>query len=451
MAEKILKFGGTDPLSRVEADRGEAEPERDPRGQRGTEIVRGVHLMSAVEQLEPATTASMTYFDPDAPDVSLEELTEAVREGRMDLGEVMTKTSRFTPLVNPRRSRQKESGELTPDSDADLWHVPTSSYQAMPPRQIFRPLAEAIDANEAIDNSGVFGEFRTRRNGGEVHGDIWFDDLDVGAIDGDPVRLGFKFRWDYYGDTSFGYRPFAQRTRCKNSVAPLDDWQTVMHHNKSINWREMWGEAVRELGIYGDRVSQQIQAARDIILDFETTGDLTEGEDNEDGVVPVPFGLEEFYEHIGFGGDRIPADHAREEARNSGNPEESATRISAWNVHNGATYWLSWHWNGAEDSRAFRQYRRTANDLLFNPHQIVERAQEDFERQQRRRVVQNVLEGRPIEEATDEEMDEINNRMMNNDAVVRMRSSVETIGEMVEQFEQTEERLDRMQEAAAEQ
>lgn len=451
MAERILKFGGIDPLSRVEAEQGEAEPDRDPRGQQGTEIVRGMHLMSAVEQLEPSATTTMAYFDPDteAREMSLDELEAAITEGNLSLEDVMTKTERFTPLVNPRRSRLKNRGELSRDADADLWHVPTGKYQAMPPRQMFKPLAGAIDDNDAVSNDGVYGEFRERRNGGEVFGDIWFDDFSVGAIDGDPVRLGFQFGWNYFGDRAFYFQPFAQQTRCKNSVAPLDEKQVVMHHNKSVNFREVWEEALRELGLYGDTLSQQLQAARDILFDF--SGELLEEDGDDDlDIIPMPMSLDAFYEHVGLPDPRIPADHAREEARNSSDPRETANRINAWHVHAGATYWLSWHWNGSEDSRAFREYRRTADDLLFNPHQMASRVEDSYEEEQRTTVINQVLgPDRDLSDATEEEREEIEDALADHEGIATMRNSVESLEDMVDTYEQTEERLERMQEAMA--
>jgi hypothetical protein len=404
--------------------------------------------MSAVEQLEPSATTAMAYFDPDAgaKEMSLAELEGAVVAGDVSLKDVLTKTERFTPLVNPRRSRLKRRGELSAGADADLWHVPTDNYQAMPPRQVFQPLAAAIDDNDDVDNSSVYGEFRERRNGGEVFGNCWFDDFEVGAIDGDPVRLGFRFGWSYFGDRAFYHQPYAQQSRCKNSVAPLGDKQVVMHHNKSVSFREVWAEALRELGLYGDTLSQHIQAARDILFDFSGGP----GAEDDFDVIAMPMDLDGFYGHVGLPDPGIPADHAREEARNSGDPRESADRVNAWHVHAGATYWLSWHWNGSEGSRAFREYRRTANDLLFNPHQTAGRVRDSYESEKRQTVINEVLgAGRGLANANEQERAEIEDRLADHEGVATIRNSVETLEEMVETFEQAEDRLDRMQEAMA--
>lgn len=453
MADRILKFGGVGALSANERPAGEAEPDEDPRGRLGTEIVRGLHLVSAAEQLEPATTAGMAYFDPDAPDLDLDEIEEAVQDGRLSLSDVMTKTDRFTPLVNPRRSRLKSRGEMSGDSDADLWHVPTNNYRAKPPRHVFGQMARVIDNNDSIDNEGVYGEFRERRNGGEVYGNVWFDDFDVGAIDGDPVRLGMKFRWNYFGDLSFSWRPFAQQTRCQNSVAPLDDWQPVMAHNRSVDWREEWEEAIRGLGVYGDHLSQQIMAARDILFEFAGGfEEFEESDTDDDDIISIPMGLEAFYRHLDLPDPQIPADHAREEANASGDDRESSSRINAWHVHAGVTYWLAWHWNGSENSRAFREYRRTANDLLFNPHQITGRVRESYEQEERAKVVREVLgKGRPLDDADPDERAEIEERLNDHKGIATIAASTETLGDMVEDFEDTEERLDRIQDAMAEQ
>jgi hypothetical protein len=442
MAERVIKFGGIDPLSRTEWGRGDSEPDTDPRASQGTDIVSGVHLMSAVEQLEPCVSTRMAYFDPGSPvNMTLGELEEAVRAGDVSLQEVMTVTDRFEPTVNPRRSRQKGAGDRDPDNDGDLWHVPTSNYNARPPRERFEPLARAIDDNDAIDNSGVYGEFRERRNGGEVYGEVWFDDFDVGAMDGDPVRLGIEFRYNYFGDMAFSYRPYAQRTRCKNSVRALDTWEPVMAHNQEPNFRERYDELLRELGLYGDALSQQIQTASELVFDFESDIDP---EDAEDGVVPVPVSVEGFYENAGLPDPRTAADAARDEASGAARYDGGPGRISAWHLHNGATYWLSWHWNGSEGTRAFRQYRRAADDMLINPHQMADRVRESYEEGVREDIIADVAgePGARWDDLDEQQRQEVESRMMDHDGVDMARRSVESLETMVESFEETEERLD---------
>lgn len=447
MAERILKFGGIDPLSRTEWKRGESQPDSDPRARKGTEVVSGLHLMSAVQQLEPCSSTRMAYFSPSvSPDTSLAEIEHAVKEEGASLEEFMTESERFRPTVNPRRSRRKdrEDGGLSPGSDADLWHVPTSNYNARSPDTRFEPLARAIDDNDAIDNAGVYGEFRERRNGGEVHGELWFDDFDVGAIDGDPVRLGVKFRYNYFGDLAFSYQPYAQRTRCKNSVRALDDWEPVMAHNTEPNFRERYDELLRELGLYGDALSQQIQTASELVFEFESGLDADEA---DDGVLPVPMSVEGFYEHAGMPDPRVCADHARSEAESDGDYEGGADRISAWHLHNGATYWLSWHWNGSEGSRAFRAYRRTADDMLINPRQVVDDVTTAYTEDVRREIIREVAgEGTDPSELTDEQRSEVGNRLADHEGINMAEESVETLESKVQRFEETEQRLDEIAE-----
>jgi hypothetical protein len=274
---------------------------------------------------------------------------------------------------------------------------------------------------------------------------VWFDDFRVGEIQGDPVRLGFKVGWNYYGDRALFYTPYAQQTRCKNSVAPIGDRHVVTHQNRSKNFREMWDEAIRELGIYGDELAQQIAVATDILYDF----DRESGADDED-IIPMPMSLESFYGYVGLPDPRVAARHAREESANYHDPRTGEGVVSAWHVHAGATYWLSWHWNGSEDSRAFKEHRRLANDLLFNPHQKAEDAVDAFESEAETEVVRAVLgEGRDLSDATDEELAEIEDRLAEDEAVATARASADRVGDLVESFTDTEERLDRMEEAMA--
>lgn len=447
MTEKVLKFGGIDALSRTESERGDEEPDNDPRLSQGVEVVRGLHMMNAVQQLEPAAGTRMAYFDPDSEYGSLEELQRAVESGEATLEGELTTTDRFSPLVNPRRSRRKRSGELPADSDADLWHVPTSNYTAMPPTEVFQPAASVIDNHDGIPNDSVFGEFRTRRNGGEVFGEVLFDTMRVDNTEGDPVRLGVECGWDYFGGRAFFLQPFAQQTRCKNSIRRLGEKKTVMHHNRSVDWRDEWSEMIERLGIIGDQLSQAIGDARRILFDF--TGGADDSVDYERGpIVPVPVQLEEFYEHVGFPDPRTPADHARSRARNSDNGAETADRVSAWHLHAGATYWLSWHWTGSESSQAFRNHRRNANDLLFNPEQMVERVRTELVTNERARIVREVVgEGATMEDATPEQREEINARLNDNEAVVEINNSVESLEDALEEFRDTEERLDRVADA----
>lgn len=444
MAQRILKFGGLDMMSRMERETGDEEPEQDPRRSEAT-IVSGLHLMSAVEQLEPCADTDMYYAAPDSPllDMSLEEAQEAVRAGEVDLTAELTKTGRFAPLVNPRRNRRKRAGELPADGDSDLWHVPTSNYNPMPPRRLFSPMAQAIDAHDDIPNDAVFGEFRERRNGGEVFGEILFDTMRVNVAGSDPVRLGLRFGWNYFGSKAFSIQPFAQRTRCSNSVAALGERVTVMHHNRSTDLREMYEEAIAQMDLVSRRLSIAIEEALEVVLEFDADPD----EEPADGVHPVPMSVEEFYLRAGLDADTRTMAEAAEEAAGAGGRRRPHGRLTAWDLHNGATYWLSWHWSGSESSRRFRGLRRAADDLLFNPLQMFQRAVREYENDIERRIAEDVLgEGGSLEDASEEERRLIEERLADHSGLTMTDRSEASLADLVRQFEDTEERLDRMAE-----
>lgn len=446
MVETILKFGGVDALSLTEYEKGSNEPDEDPRG-REAEIVTGLHLMNAADMLEPSATAPrMLYPDADHPlaDADLEEVQEAVEAGDVDLSDLFTSTGRYTPLVNPRRQRRKQSGDLDPGSDRDLWYVPTDSYEAYPPRRVFEPLASIVDEHDDIPNDSVSGEFRARRDGGEVFGEVVFDSADVGhTLDGEPVRMGIEFGWNYFGSRKFYAQPFAQQTTCKNSIRSIGDRETLYHQNKDIDLREWWGGVLTNMFEASSDLADSIHEAMEIVYDF--SGQL---EDAPDQVNPMPFSVESFYEHAGFPEDacRRAAEYARDEARDSEDPRETAERINAWHLHAGATYWLQWYWTGSEDSRAFRGYRTAADDMLFNPYQMADRVQESYEESERERVMRDVAGHADPAQLTDEEVDEIEDRLAEHEGIAEIRATVNTVQDAVEEFESAEDRLDRIEE-----
>ena len=436
---EIIHFGGIDAISNSNREEGDREPDEDPRSRSGgARVIEGCHLMSAVERLRGCTETGIAYFDPDLPadERDLEELGGRVRRGEVDLGDVLTTTDRHNALVDPDSARDKRDGRADADSDADLWSVFTDNYRAMPPVDVFRPLAKEIDSRD-VPNDSVFGEFRTRRAGGEVFGELLFDTMEVRHSSDDPVKLGVEFGWNYYGDRAFFCRGFAQQTRCKNSIRSLTDRHTVMHHNQNPDWREMWSDVIDALGVVGETLAQAIMDARDLVYDFGDGGDS------------LPMGPEGFLELAGLpeGAAEVAAEKAQDWAREAGG--EDPEHISAWHLHAGVTYWLSWHWSGSEDSQAFRGHRRTANDLLFNPRPVQARVEEEYRERERRNARRRIADD-PDADLTAEERLELQEEMDNHSGVASVDAAFAELEDSIEEFRTTEERLDRMESAIAE-
>jgi hypothetical protein len=268
-------------------------------------------------------------------------------------------TERFNALVEPNRLVE-QAGDAETDP---LFHIPTSNYSIINPLDVYGPLESVIDEHD-IDGRPlgevVFGEVRQYRGGGEVHIDLMFDGLEVSLPGRDePITMGVTTGYDFFGGHAVYVEGFAQDTYCSNSIRSLTDRQVVKHVGEVGDFEGWWENVLGQLELVTDDLHQFIVDASEIDLSFRD----------------APFGVDEFYELLGF--PEYLAEHAARDARaESSDPFE----IDMWTLHSGATHALTHFFRGREGS-SLDGYVRSANDILFNPETTLDRVERSYERQ----------------------------------------------------------------------
>lgn len=339
-------------------------------------------LATAIRDLETADESQNAWKVPDSVGrlIDTEELRETTPEGveikeTVD-GELFVTTDRFQSIVSPDKLRAWAKGDFRDDDTNEfhdpLWHNPTRNYSIVNPLTAYEPLEEAIREEELGDH--VFGEIREYKSGGEVHMDILFDAFEIDYNesdddnDRDPIVLGIRTGYDFFGGTALYFEGFAQDTRCSNSIRSITD-EKVVRHVGDTDLEDVAADLLSELGLMTDRLAELIEMAEGIELDL---GELSFSEpfDHNDD-------LQGFYELVGFPTylARHAASHARHRADDQFQPDMTA-------VWDGATYALTHEFNGGENTSTAREYIETANDMVMNPSRVIGQAQ----RQHRNRL-----------------------------------------------------------------
>lgn len=263
----------------------------------------------------------------------------------------------------PHEWQDEDGNGLDADVEDPLWNIPTSSYRVINPVEAYQPLIDAIREQDLAGE--VFGEVRAYSRGGEVHMDLLFDGIttEVRAVN-DAVKMGLTTGYDFYGDTALYASAFAQQNSCVNSIRNLTDREVRKHAGERGGLQRWWMGHIEALFDVQDDLLDMIATAssEEATVDFTT----------------LPFDPEDFYEYLGLpnsGGVPVAA-RAAEEARVQAN---DLREVTMWNLHEGATYALTYHYTGKEGSGStLDRHVQSANDILFNPFQTLERVREAY-------------------------------------------------------------------------
>jgi len=334
-------------------------------------------LASAIHGLEQATESDLAWQVPDEATraMDVQDFNEASPEGveafETATGEVFIRTERFQSVISPDKVRDYAKGDFTDDSDEfrdALWHVPTKDYSIVNPTTAYEPLEEAIRDEDLGDS--VFGEIRSYKSGGEVHMDILFDAYTIDYNDDDdgrdPIVLGIRTGYDFFGGTALYFEGFAQDTRCSNSIRSVTEEKTIRHVGE-VDLEDEVADVLEELGLMTDRLAELIELAEDIeveLLDMDFAAPF----DHDDN-------LRAMYELSGFPSylAREAANHARSRAENQFMPDMT-------DVWDGATYALTHHYRGGENTNRAQELIDSANDFIYNPSQAIGQVQQEHQR-----------------------------------------------------------------------
>lgn len=375
-------------------------------------------LATAIRDLEQAEAGGLAWKVPEnvAKNLDVSEVADKLPEGSRVCGtghgEMFVETDRFQSVYSPDKLRSWLSADDDTDEvDDPLWHVPTKTYSIVNPLTAYEPLEEAIRDEGYGDD--VFGELRQYKGGGEVHMDVLFDAFQIEYTDDDsgrdPIVLGIRTGYDFFGDTALYFEGFAQDTRCDNSIRSITEKKTIRHVG-DVDLEDEVTDVLEEMELMTNRLAELIELAEDIEVDVLEMN-FAEPFDHTDSI-------QGFYELAGFPTylAREAASHARQRADNQFMPDMTA-------LWDGATYALSHSYQGGENTSRANELIDAANDMVMNPSQTLGRVN----REHTRRLQASAESG---EDALE-----------NSSAHAEIEEFEETVQEKADEFESRNEEL----------
>jgi hypothetical protein len=336
-------------------------------------------LATTIRNLETADTSTPAWKLPPklVGNIDITEFNEAAPDGvelyQLNDSTAFIETDRFQSVYSPDKLRQwAENDEFTDEEGSfidALWHIPSKDYAIVNPLDAWGPLENAIREEDLGDE--VFGEVREYKSGGEVHMDLLFDNYQIEYTDDDdgrdPIVLGIRTGYDFFGGTALYFEGFAQDTRCDNSIRSITDQKVFRHVGDQEDLEEEITDILGELGVMTNRLAELIELAEDIELDLLQM-DFAEPFDHSDN-------MRAFYELCDFPSYLASeaADHARMRADNTFTPNMT-------DVWDGATYALTHHYRGGENTSRANELIDTANDFIYNPSLAVDQVEEQHMR-----------------------------------------------------------------------
>lgn len=271
----------------------------------------------------------------------------------------------YRALINPAWEGVNPE-DIPGDREDAVWHIPTKKYTRAPHHEMWEPFEEAI-MNRGMETV-VFGECRVRREGGEVHLDLFASSKNA-HHDGEQLVFGVTTGHDYYGNTRL-YLDF------------------IAYHDT--------GDGVGQVMRYitDPRRRKHTGAAREDVVGWyeESLGQLDDAADTLYGVVAtamayeIPLGemacsIEGFYERLGlpnYGESTLAAPAATRAVETAVGP------YTAWHLFK-AGMWAIEHKYESRDTSSFKKHCEAVNLLLYNPKLAEKRVLESIASDIRRR------------------------------------------------------------------
>lgn len=378
-ARETIRFAGLTDHNNQEI----SERARKAVGRKYPSEMPGTSLSTALRSLERAQSTQTAWRVPsevadrlDAAAIN-EQSPEDVTAFETVDGEMFIQTERFQAIYSPDKLEKWVQGEFRRENmetwlDA-LFHIPTRSFTIVNPLNFYEPLEQELRELELGD--AVFGEIRTTKGGGEVHMELLFDcfDIELGAkASGGPILMGVRTGYDFFGELSCYAAGFAQDRHCVNSIRNVTDEKTRRKvGNAHEEVREWWRGILKEMELMTDQLAEMIEIAVNVRVNYIDMG-FAELYDHADD-------LQAFYQLLGFPDylAKQACTHVRSRAVNRFEP-------NMWELHSGATYAITHHYRGGENTSTVNEYIRAANDLLMNPEQAMYIAEDAAEERRRR-------------------------------------------------------------------
>lgn len=333
-------------------------------------------------------------------------------------GEGHEKVHHYRALVNPAWEG-KPAAELPKGRNDAIWHIPTKQYTKADPMTLWRPLEEALrdrfDVWDHGDAGDLFGVIRVRRDGGEIHMDLFSENVRV-SHDAEQITLGISTGHDYFGNTRLyvdvvGYHD------------PGDGVGQVMRYLVDPKRRKHTGAADEEVVAWYAEGIARLETVCDTLYSI-----VTDAMHHEIPLRDMPTSIPGFYEHLGLPnrGDSTLAEPAGTRA-----VETAAGPYTAWHLYK-AGMWAIEHHYPSRDTSSFKKHVSKVNTLMFNPS-LAER-----------QVLKSIEDVLTDAHETDHEVFDFVDADERSDTLEAVRTRATSISEGVSEFESTRDRLQTM-------
>lgn len=322
--------------------------------------------------------------------------------------------SHFQALVNPRWVGLPES-DIPGDREDAVWHIPTKKYTRVPHEETFTPLYEAIRRKGA--ETDVFGSTRLRREGGEVHMDVFFENAGLDGLDtSDEITLGISTGHDYFGNTRLYVDVVAYHSTG-------DGVGQVMRYLVDPKRRKHTGDAGEDVIEWYEDAVDRLERVSDTLYNI-----VADAMHYEVPLGDLPCSIPGFYEHLGLPNNSpsVLAEPAGKRA-----VKTAVGPYTAWHLYK-AGMWAVEHEYDSRDTSSFKTHVNTVNTLLFNP---------SLAEKQVLKSVESDLMDRPDEEAS---IWDFVDRDDVDSTLDSIRTRAKSISDGVEEFESTRERLETL-------
>lgn len=318
----------------------------------------------------------------------------------------------YRALVNP--SWVGLPDDRLPDGREDaVWHIPTKKYTKVSHSDAWESLYEAIRRRGAGDD--VFGTARIRRNGGEVHMDVFFESANL-TTEGEEITLGISTGHDYYGNVRLYVDVVAYHDTG-------DGVGQVMRYLVDPKRRKHTGDADEEVVAWFDDAVRRLETVSDSLYNI-----IANAMHYEIPLSDIPCSVIGFYKHLGLPdrGESTLATPAGERA-----VEMAVGPYTAWHMYK-AGMWAIEHHYGSRDTSSFTKHVNTVNTLLFNPGLA--------EKQVLKAVEEEIVEKRHDDDA------DIHDYMFDDPDITldTIRSRATSISEGVEEYKSIRDKLSKM-------
>lgn len=324
--------------------------------------------------------------------------------------------NQYKVLVNP--AWEGNDPEDNPGSRENaVWNIPKEGYATVPHDDPLDLLKLAVV--ERYESSDVFGVTRLRREGAEMHTDLFtHSDAMDGLDSGDDLYLGISTGHDYTSTTRL-------YVDVVGLLVPEDGSARILRYLIDPRKRKHTGDAADEVvEWYGDALDRLDKASDKL---YRVIGDAMHYEVD---MSEYPCSVTQWYSHLGLPSSRN--DLAGPASKHLGRITPMGVDPTAWHLYKAGMHAIENEYE-SRDTSAYKSHVQTVNTLLMNPSLAEKRVLSSVEK--------SLVEARESDDDTEPtDITEWGEGDMDY-PLEGVRERAKSISEGVAEFESTRERI----------